>query len=210
MANQGRRLGNLRRSSIVGAAGIFIVLAGGFLAGGGGDFGITARKGSRVAAMAPQPAMPMPADQLHIMEVLGELRDAFRAAPSGSGAAIRTARRDRLCRELPSRAVNNWTGIVTMAPAAGDGPPVLAVRTATGVTLSTWRNAATDAADRTLMPTGTDVFRSAADLKPGARVVFSGVFYPDAEDCLREKNMNVRDSMTQPDFLFRFTAIRRE
>ena len=87
---------------------------------------------------------------------------------------------------------------------------MLTVRTARGVTLSTWRNVGTDAVDHTLIRAGTDLFRSAADLKPGARVVFSGAFYPDTEDCLREKNMNQRDSMTQPDFLFRFTAIRRE
>jgi len=111
---------------------------------------------------------------------------------------------------LTSPVVAGWTGVVTRASLCSDGRRSLAVRAANGVTLSTWRNAATDTTDNTLIGAGSELFHSTADLAPGTRVVFSGTFYPDSENCLRAKNMNQEDSMKQPDFLFRFTAICKQ
>jgi hypothetical protein len=206
-------LGLCVRSTIVGICGLLIALGGGFLAARG-EAPATALDGyaPTMAAAPSAPSLPMPGDQAHIMAILTESRDAFRAAPGHGDAAfaIRAARRDRLCKELPSRSVTDWRGVITRAALAGDGRRSLAVSTASGVTLSTGHSVATGAADDALIGAGSDLFHSTVDLAPGTRVVFSGMFYPDPEDCLRGMNTSQQDSMTQPDFLFRFTAIRKE
>jgi TonB family protein len=58
------------------------------------------------------------------------------------------------------------------------------------------------------IPKGSPLYNQAANLKEGDRVVFSGVFFPSDTDYVREMSRTEWGSMTDPEFLMRFTSIR--
>jgi hypothetical protein len=44
-------------------------------------------------------------------------------------------------------------------------------------------------------------------MKPGQIATFSGSFVPDGENCIRESSMTLNGKLTDPEFIFRFSAI---
>jgi hypothetical protein len=77
------------------------------------------------------------------------------------------------------------------------------------VAVKTWNNALSDVGDRTLIEPGSPAFNVMGTLRNGDWVRFSGRFFPDQTDCVREPSMTIRGTMTSPEFIFRFDDIRR-
>jgi hypothetical protein len=121
--------------------------------------------------------------------------------------AARPGRARDICAAMPSAAVENWTGTVEELSSNGDGLGVLSVKIDSDVAVKTWNNSVSDISDHTLINPNSSVFRKAAALKVGQKVVFSGTFIPDQTDCLREGSMTLAGSLESPEFIFRFSDI---
>jgi hypothetical protein len=59
----------------------------------------------------------------------------------------------------------------------------------------------------TLIPHGSALYDQVAKLAVGTTVIFSGIFGPGDRDYLEEMSMTEEGSMTDPEFLFKFTNI---
>jgi hypothetical protein len=59
-----------------------------------------------------------------------------------------------------------------------------------------------------LLDPESDVFKAASMLNKGQRVRFSGSFFRNRIDCVKEKSLTLSGSMDDPEYLFRFAEIK--
>jgi hypothetical protein len=125
--------------------------------------------------------------------------------------ATRPARRNAICefaRLGQNLQVQDWVGTVERRTTNNEGRGVLYIRLSEHVVLKTWNNAFSDLQDRTLVDPNSSVFQAMSRLPEGTHVRFSGRFIRSATDCVREASVTLRGSMTAPEFIFRFEALR--
>ncbi len=150
-----------------------------------------------------------------IVSQVDKFADSYGAAANGMmQGRIRHERALALCGPASlMRPANgearDWSGIVEILDSVGDGRGVLVVRISPHITLSTTNNTLSESISnfKTLIALNSPVFAAASKLQVGDRVVFSGKFFPSASDCMEEKSLTVTGAMTDPEFLFRFSAI---
>ena len=135
-------------------------------------------------------------------------------AYTGSGndlqrGAARPARAHAICKAVPKRRADRWIGKLKTISTNSDGWGVLAVSLTPQITVGTMPNSWADIKDKTLISPKSPVYASAAKLKEGDLVVFSGTFANGDTDCFGEKSLTMSGSMMRPDFVFRFSAISR-
>jgi hypothetical protein len=88
------------------------------------------------------------------------------------------------------------------------GYGVLEIEIANGIHVSTNNNSFSDIGDHTLIAPDSPIYQTLLGLKPQTEVRFSGSFFNNSDsDCVREHSLTMNGSMTEPDFLFRFTAV---
>lgn len=225
---------NLRYSlsfmGIKGSKSGGLIVVGVMLASIGVIFGIVGHKASTEAArqaaqaadVAPRapavpvaptqprsPGAPLPADQTRFIAIVEQTRAAYRSSTGQTNdGGWRSDRAAKLCAAFADPAVRDWTGTLRYQTVNKDGRGELQVTIAPMLALSTGKNAASNPADRPLLEPGSDVLRAVAALKVGDRVVFSGAFIPDKDDCF--VSIGLSGTATSPDFLFRFTSIRKK
>jgi hypothetical protein len=120
----------------------------------------------------------------------------------------REARRKALCELFNGHYVaSGWIGTIKEIRLSFDGKGAVAVEIAPGITVETWNNMLSDITDRTRVDPSDELYRQLESLQRGGRVVFSGRFFKDKEDCIRENSMTTHGSLTEPEFLFRFSAL---
>lgn len=138
---------------------------------------------------------------------------AFRAAGRDEFAqgATRPARRQAICATPLARqqVVRDWVGQVKTRSTNNEGKGVLAISIGPDVSVKTWNNSLSDIGDRTLIEPGSPVFNIMGTLRDGDWVRFSGRFFSDPTDCIREPSLTIRGTMTSPEFIFRFEDVRR-
>lgn len=71
----------------------------------------------------------------------------------------------------------------------------------------TWNNSFSDAGERTLLQPDGRVFRAVSALSKSQLVQFSGTLFRSSADCFHETSMTQHGSMTNPEFVFRFSDI---
>jgi hypothetical protein len=121
----------------------------------------------------------------------------------------RPRRAEALCRILPKGRVENWVGKVVVLGSSPGGKGVVAIEITSKVTLSTNRTDAIDEKDKTLIDPRSPLFAYAAVLAVGDRVQFSGTLLPGTEDCFKEVGKDVMTSMSSPEFVIRFDALKK-
>jgi hypothetical protein len=166
--------------------------------------------GNKKTAAASAPAPQPPPDQERFIASVAKAELAYFAAETDMArGGTRAERRAAICAVLKSPVVQNWIGTVTDATSTHDGRGVLTLRIAHGIELGTTKNSISNVEFDTLIVPGSSVFKSAAELTEGDTVQFSGLFSEDDQDCVREVSDTLRGSMTDPEFLFRFTAVKK-
>jgi hypothetical protein len=180
--------------------------------------GMSIRPGAIAAALllggigfgaAAQPAPP-PLEQ-RLVQIVESFATRYRDRPNDmAGGALRPARAREICEAMKATrgAARGWTGTVERLDSTSAGNGILIVRVSALVTLKTWNVEFVDTQDRTLIPHGSPLFPVAAGLRRGQTISFDGEFRPHRDDCIREVSMTFAGAMEEPDFLFRFTAIR--
>ena len=104
--------------------------------------------------------------------------------------------------------VQDWIGVVTKVDSNSDGKGVLSIEIAPDVTVKTWNNAISDSFNNTLLEPGTPLFNTAAALKKGQQVQFSGHFFLDDESGFKESSLTLRGKLKEPAFIFKFSSIK--
>ena len=124
--------------------------------------------------------------------------------------AVRPARATAICSLLRSAQAKDWIGTVATLSSTNDGKGVLAVQLSDRVTLSTTNNGFSESLSdlKTLIPVGSAVQTQAMALHTGQHVRFSGNFAHSHDDCLEEASLTVDGSMSNPEFLFRFSDVQ--
>jgi hypothetical protein len=151
----------------------------------------------------------MPSDQRSFLSAIDSGRSAYRSGSNDmQRGAARPARAKAICSALGrSKEVRDWVGQVATLSSNGDGKGVFGVTIAKDVTVATWNNALSDIGDRTLIEPDSALFRKASALSKGQWVKFSGTFRPSDVDCAKESSLTLAGSMTDPDFVFRFSDV---
>jgi hypothetical protein len=164
-----------------------------------------------LCAAAPPAKKP---DEAAFVRAITDYREKYAAAPNDMAkGGLRRDRAVELCRTIGLQAakgiVREWTGKIETLSSTGDGYGVLAIRLDDHVTVGTTNNqiSETMSENKTLIKQNSAVFRAAAALSVGERVVFSGNFFPSKVDCLVETSVTQAGSMSDPEFLFNFSAI---
>lgn len=162
-------------------------------------------QGAADLTLAPNP----PAEDAFIKAVedaratyVGGLNDLVRGV-------ARPRRAEALCKVLPKARVENWIGKIVVLGSSPGGKGVLAIEIAPKVTLATNRVDAADEKDKTLIDPRAPLFTSAAVLAVGDRVQFSGILLPGPEDCFKEIGKDLMISMSTPEFIMRFDALKK-
>jgi hypothetical protein len=130
-----------------------------------------------------------------------------RAANDMAKGAARIERRQLICAALRSLRVTDWEGTVYSLSSNSDGMGVIELAIGPGIYVKTWNNALSDIGYGTLIHSNSAVFKSAASLKKGDHVVFSGDLISHQTDCVLEPSLTMDGSMREPEFIFRFSAI---
>lgn len=163
-------------------------------------------------SVAPSPlaaAEPARSSAERLLSVVRDYADRYKSAPNEMAqGALRPARARVICQALPDPSATDWMGSVELLSSNNEGKGVLSVRISDSLSVETMNNALSDIPYNTLIPVGSRVQQEAMALHHGQRVVFSGSFVPDNDDCIKETSLTVWGDMTEPSFLFRFSAIR--
>ena len=164
---------------------------------------------SSAQATAPQPAIPLPEDQVKFLQIVKKAQDANRAAANDmQKGGARATREKEICAMLPQLAISNWIGEVYTITSNSDGKGVIELTLAPNVYVKTWSNALSDTLHHTMIQPGTRLFEKASQFKEGQQVKFSGSFVgDDAEGCLYESSLTLDGKLSQPEFIFRFDEI---
>jgi len=122
------------------------------------------------------------------------------------GGVLRTRTR-AICAAMDSMKVQNWTGQVSNLDANGDGKGVVSIEITDGAEVTTWNNSFSDIGDETLIEPDSKLFDQVMALEEDQLVKFSGTFFKDDANCLKESSLTLRGSLSEPEFIFRFTAV---
>ncbi len=157
--------------------------------------------------------IPLPADQEAFIKSVEGFYDIYDDAPNElKKSALRVQRRDAIQGIVGSRRVANWVGTIADMQTTSDGKASVEVRLggARHILVKTWNNTISDLMSHTLIESGSSVYNALADLSEGDIVEFSGTFLSDKQDYIEEGSISERGSMTDPEFLFRFSDIHKK
>lgn len=166
--------------------------------------------GSLPRSFPPASTLEMPEEQRRLLQTVARARALFVAAKNPEEK--RRARRERsrdLCMGLPDASAVEWLGEIEDVSVTRDLRGIVRIRLGDGIVVRTWTTGASDLNDRTLMGLSDPLFAEAMALRKGDKVVFSGAFPRDSDDCLREASLTVHGSLTRPEFIIRFSRIER-
>lgn len=194
---------------IVLAGAAIVVLAA---INGGGTQSTPNAPAASTAAPAAKPrarAVPLPKPEATLIQAVADARQTYASGANDMAkGAARPERAKAVCSLLPSMDVAGWRGTVETLSTNGDGKGILGVRLAPHVTVSTTNNDLSDAVEHTLIAPGSTLFKAATALHVGEEVVFSGRFLHSSTDCIEEDSVTLEGSIDDPDYSFRFSAIR--
>ncbi|GEM_PF-2861817 len=150
--------------------------------------------------------------QLRFLAVLEEARVAAVAATTTpDGAAVSSVHAQRLtaiCQVMQEPGVSNWIAKIKGLAADADGRGMISVEIGNRVILTTATNPQTEAEISTMIPRKSTLYTDVSRFKTGDMVIIAGEFVPSNDGCVREAG-DSRTALTEPAFLFKFTAIAR-
>ena len=155
---------------------------------------------------AAAPNMQLPLEEQKFVDIVQKAqKDASKASNDMAKGGVLAIRSKNL-KELET-SVQNWFGRVVKIGSNSDGKGVLSIEVASDVTICTWNNALSDIGDKTLIEPGSDLFNTAAALRKGQKVKFSGRFISDDETGFSEQSLSLDGKIKDPEFTFKFSSI---
>ena len=159
-------------------------------------------------APAAAPPEAMPAAERAVIDAVEQARQDYASGANDmQKGASRPTRARSICAAIPDRRAAQWVGNVSEISSNGEGSGVLNIVVAPNVQVKTWNNALSDSFDNTLIDPSSDLYRQALTLKVGQAVRFSGQFVSGPVDCIREASLTLYGSVSEPDFIIRFSEV---
>jgi hypothetical protein len=150
----------------------------------------------------------IPANEKEFILSVQQGQAAFRSAPNQMAqGGSRSKRRIAICQSLPQISVSDWVGRIDALSSSSDGKGVLEISLTPDIRVKTWNNDFSDSASHTLIDPSSSLFGTVSQMRKGDQVVFSGAFFPNDVDCVKETSVSLEGSMTDPEFLFRFLSV---
>lgn len=122
--------------------------------------------------------------------------------------AQRMSRRDELQKLESLLEFKDWTAVIEDMSTTSSGKAMLKVRIEDSC--MRLKNHAMEAmfAD-TMIPFGSDLYNALAEMSKGDRVLISGKLLRSKQDFFMEASYTTDGSMTEPEFVAKFTAIKK-
>ena len=152
----------------------------------------------------------MPESQNEFMAIMKEFINAYQAAPTDLKKSILQRQRARKIETFFERSGNSklefvdWVVTLTRVTDAGSRGAAVRVRFP-GVSI----DLLTTLRDQILVPPDSNAYQTVADLGVGKRVRVSGEFRLKARDYIHEDSTTEEGSMTEPEFVVRFSKIEK-
>jgi hypothetical protein len=155
----------------------------------------------------------LPESEKKFCSTVASFAKDYKDAPSGNElkrSKVRGDRRQALSALPPNAA--DWIGTITELSTTGDGKAVLGVKLPcdgdTDVKVKTWNNAVSDMLDHSLIAQTSKTYATLSELGKGKQIRFAGTFVTgDDKNGIRESSLSERGSMTDPEFIFRFSQV---
>lgn len=204
----GKVFSGTARAIITVVFGLFFVA----IAASKGEGQGNGRPGSSVNTQAASaPAQALPKEQAALSSAVQAAKAQYRAAPNElKKSAVRTQRKGAIEQALGGvLEFKDWRGTLTSMKTNSEGKAYVEIRSADkSFSVKTWNNMLSDVEDQTLIAQDSPLFAAIAELSEGAAVSFSGRFVEDPKDGIRESSMSEAGSMTDPEFIAKFSEIR--
>jgi len=143
--------------------------------------------------------------QKGFIDVVHDYASQYDSAPNELKKSALVKKRAEAIAKLPgsSSKVEGWYGTIDSMGTNGDGDAYITIRPLVNdISLGTWNNSFSDISSNSLIKSGSPLFDAVSDLKEGDVVMFSGSIG-------QLKNMTENGKMTDPDFLFKFSKIKK-
>jgi hypothetical protein len=172
--------------------------------------------GAPSESQTPEPASanphPMPPEERDFIATIARFHSAYSDASTEfkQGVVYRN-RGSELAKVFANGYdISNWTGTIYKLSSNGDGFGIIEVTLSGDAWLTTWNNSLSDIEDHTLISPNSTLYSKLGDLKEGDEVTFSGRFISTSDaDFLKNTDLSMNSKMTQPEFLFVFSAISK-
>jgi hypothetical protein len=125
---------------------------------------------------------------------------------------LRSSRRDALKKAVKKGRVKDWLGVITVLRTNGDGDATIRVALppcGKDVYLATWTIGLADLTDHTIIKQSSPLFDVLASLAVNTTIKLSGNFIDDPTNGFEESSLTESGSMTEPEFVFVFSAIAK-
>jgi hypothetical protein len=150
----------------------------------------------------------MPIAEKTVIDAVEQARHEYASASNEmQEGAARPTRAKAICAAIPDRQAHRWVGNVSVVSSNGEGRGVLNIEIASGVQVKTWNNALSDSVDNTLIDPSASLYQQALSFSVGQAVIFSGQFVSNSVDCIRESSLTLHGSVSEPDFIIRFSEV---
>ncbi len=161
---------------------------------------------SSVSSPVTGPAVQLPSDEKQFIQIVKDAQAASRSSRNDMARGSALANRSNALRSFELDVIE-WVGKVISIDSNSDGLGVLVIEIDRGITVQTWNNSISDLLSDTLIEPGSTLFNTAASLKIGQKVMFSGQFIRDDETGAEEQSLSLRGKLEEPEFTFRFISI---
>lgn len=151
-----------------------------------------------------------PIVQEQFVSIVGEARKRSTGAHDVLRDSIHRTRNTAICSLLESMEVTDWTGEIEEIERKPGGRVEVKVRIGKSTFLVN-RNTAIIFGDgaRNLIEIGSPVYEQVLKFEKYQTVRVSGRFLEDREYCIKAVKQNLRNSLSMPEFVFRFSSIER-
>ena len=122
----------------------------------------------------------------------------------------RSERARGISNSLPGlRTLSGWNGILRKVQSTIDGRVAMAIELpGSNILLQTWSDAISDAGAGTLIEQKSELYSRLRGLAIGTPVSFDFEFLEDKDDWVKEGSKTVKEGMTSPKFIVRFTDVK--
>ena len=153
----------------------------------------------------------LPLSQLRFVDITIEHREHFQKAINEIQQSQARERRKLDFERLfaNSLMVAGWVGSIADITTTTDGMAAISINIADRIQLKTWNNKLSDLDSQTLISKDSDLYRYLSDLKQGDEVIFSGTLLKSRDDHVNESSLTIEGSMNSPEFIIKFTNIKR-
>lgn len=155
----------------------------------------------------------LPASQVKFIEKVEFFYSLYREAPNElKKSALRTQRKQVISNLLSNRKVSGWIGTLEDMQTNSEGKAFIEIKLegAKSITIKTWNNLLSDVFDNTLIENGTELYNAISNLTEGDLIIFNGTFISDDSDYIKEASITERGSMTDPEFIMKFTNVKKK